>query len=231
MDDKDARIHELTVEIRSRDRRLDELRAEINEQNALITELREQIEVCDGDLRRWQDTFGMVESANGTWTWEPWINDQLELFAKYNRLVDSYNELLAFTRARVTPQPMGRPLAASNDQRQRILNHRKAGRSLRWIAEDMNLGLRTVRTVIDKKAGVDRTTLSRWQRISQDRREVRDRRRQARDIEALPKRISASLERNAELIKEAKGVGGDRGRVLGAAMRQEGKRTPAPRER
>lgn len=102
--------------------------------------------------------------------------------------------------------PMGRPLAASGEQRQRILAHHKAGHSLRWIAEEMNLGLQTVRTVIDKKDRVDRTTLDLWERIAPDMRTERDRRRRKKDVDGLRKGIPSLLERSAELIKRAKGL-------------------------
>lgn len=63
---------------------------------------------------------------------------------------------------------MGRPLQASDAQRQRVLAKRAAGQSLRLIAEEMESGLQTVRTIIDKKDGLDRTTIARLQRIAPD---------------------------------------------------------------
>jgi hypothetical protein len=41
----------------------------------------------------------------------------------------------------------------------------KAGMSLREIAEETSLGVRTVRTIIDKGDGVDRTTVKYLQRV------------------------------------------------------------------
>jgi hypothetical protein len=43
------------------------------------------------------------------------------------------------------------------------------------------------------------TTLSRWQRIDPDRRAVRDARRQAKDIGALPAHAAGCLDRNTDL--------------------------------
>jgi hypothetical protein len=64
----------------------------------------------------------------------------------------------------------------------------------------MNLGLQTVRTVIDKKDGVDRTTLDRFQRIAPDMRQRRDRLRREKDVGVLRKRIPQILEDSGELI-------------------------------
>ena len=55
-------------------------------------------------------------------------------------------------------QPVGRPIAASEVQQAQIRKHHKAGKSLRWIVEEMTLSLQTVRTVIAKQDGIDRTT-------------------------------------------------------------------------
>ena len=207
MDDKDAHIAELTRELHSRDRRLDELRREINDQNELITELREETEDLRDTLARFKDTFDLVpDEEPGTVTNGPLIDQLNEAQARYHALVESYNKLIRFLRARVWPQPMGRPLDASKDQRQRIMAHRKAGKSLRWIAEEMNLGLQTVRTVVDKKDRVDRTTLDRWERIAPDMRMERDRRRREKDVRALRQRIPSQLEHADELIKRAKGL-------------------------
>ncbi len=45
----------------------------------------------------------------------------------------------------------------------------KAGKSLREIAEETSLGLRTVRTIIAKGNGTDRTTIKHLERIAPDR--------------------------------------------------------------
>jgi DNA-binding CsgD family transcriptional regulator len=47
-------------------------------------------------------------------------------------------------------QPVGRPLAASEAQQATVRRLRKAGKSLRWIAEETSLGLNTVRTIVGK---------------------------------------------------------------------------------
>jgi Homeodomain-like domain len=55
--------------------------------------------------------------------------------------------------ALIAHRNIGRPLAASDAQRATVLKLHKAQHSLRSIAEDVNLSLRTVRTIIDKRDG------------------------------------------------------------------------------
>jgi cell fate (sporulation/competence/biofilm development) regulator YmcA (YheA/YmcA/DUF963 family) len=204
---KDQRIAELEGALKDAKRRSDDLRKEINDQNALITDLRESVEDLRETVQSFKDAFDLARGTEpGTVSNGPLVDRFNEAVKDYNQLLDRFNSLVRFCRARVWPQPMGRPLGASKDQRQRILAHRKAGKSLRWIAEEMNLGLQTVRTVIDKKDGVDRTTLDRWQRIAPDMRQRRDRLRREKDVGVLRKRIPRLLEESAELIKRAKGL-------------------------
>jgi hypothetical protein len=208
MDERDQRIAELEGALKDAKRRSDDLRREINEQNALITELREEVEDLRDTLARFKDTFDLAPGTEpGTVTDGPLVDKLNEVVKNHNDLLDRYNSLVRFCRARIWPQPMGRPLGASKDQRKRILAHRKAGKSLRWIAEEMNLGLQSVRTVVDKKDGLDRTTLDRWQRIAPDMRQRRDRLRREKDVAVLRKRIPRLLEGSASLIKRAKGLG------------------------
>jgi hypothetical protein len=70
--------------------------------------------------------------------------------ARWNKLVPEYNAVVA-------PRDIGRPVAASDAQQTEVMVLHKAGKSLRWIAGATGLGLRTVRTIVDK-AG-----LRRWQ--------------------------------------------------------------------
>jgi hypothetical protein len=211
MDKAQRRIGELEDALKERDRRLEELKDERDRQAELIARMREQLEECDAQIDRWIEAFNMVQDDKGVWRWgddliedrDKWFDWYTELRAEWNRFVPRYN-------ATVSPRNMGRPLAASDAQRDRILSYRKAGKSLRWIAEEMNLGLQTVRTVIDKKDGVDRATLGRLQRIAPDKFAEAKTKRSRRDIVALPKRIKSNKEGIASLVKEAKGVGGDR---------------------
>jgi DNA invertase Pin-like site-specific DNA recombinase len=66
---------------------------------------------------------------------------------------------------------VGRPIAASEAQQLEVRKLRKAGKSLRAIADELTLSLHTVVTITSKEAGTDRTTIKHLARI--DRTMVR----------------------------------------------------------
>ena len=82
----------------------------------------------------------------------------------------------------------------------------KRGQSLRSIAEDTELSFQAVRTIIDKKDGVDRATLARLERIAPDRIAKAYERARRKTRKYLPARINALLEKAADLDKRAKGL-------------------------
>jgi hypothetical protein len=87
---------------------------------------------------------------------------------------------------------------------------RGTGRASRNIAEEMTLGLQTVRTVIGQKSGKDRTTRHHRQqleRIDIDQQQRRKWKRQRQTGNRLPSRINAILKEGKALVKEAKGLG------------------------
>lgn len=101
-----------------------------------------------------------------------------------------------------------------------MLKLRAAGTSLRDIADETSLGLNTVRTIIGKRDGTDRTTLryrtrvrgleapeERQQRDPDAREKAIQFKRQKRTGDALPKRVQRAAEEGRALIKEAKGLG------------------------
>jgi hypothetical protein len=101
--------------------------------------------------------------------------------------------------------PQCRPSTlASEAQRAQVLKLHKAGRSLRGIAEDTNLGLQTVRTIVEQGERRDRTTVKHLQRIDPDR--FRESAWRERTRKALPKRVTEALAKGRELVKEAKGL-------------------------
>ena len=93
----------------------------------------------------------MTETERGGWTWEPFWNEYGQVIDDYNSLVHRWNKYLPLINGR--QRPVGRPLVASEEQQAAILKHHKAGMSLRRIADETELGLNTVRTVIDKVNG------------------------------------------------------------------------------
>jgi hypothetical protein len=115
------------------------------------------------------------------------------------RFVGEYN-------ATVRHRNVGRPLAAGDGQIAAVLNLHKCGKSLRAIAEETNLGLSTVRTIIDQDGQRDRTTVKHLARIRRDMGEDWTWQSRKRTRTALPQRINAVLQQGAELSKEAKGL-------------------------
>jgi hypothetical protein len=89
-------------------------------------------------------------------------NAYRDLVTKWNRHVTLFNNT-------VVRRSAGRPLGASEAQAQQVRKPHKAGRSLRGIVEETNLGLQTVRTIIDKDDSRDRTTVKHLQRIDPGR--------------------------------------------------------------
>jgi DNA repair exonuclease SbcCD ATPase subunit len=201
MTPEQKRIGELEDALKDKERRIEDLRDERDRQAQLITKLREQLEECDAQIERWIEAFDMQLDDKGLWIWN--VKDEhgryLALLQEWNRFVPRYN-------ATVAPRNMGRPLGASEAQRRQVLRRRKSGESLRSIAEDMTIGLRTVRTIVEKVDGVDRATLARLNCLAPDRAAEIRARRISKDRAALPKRINENLKRNAELIKGAKGL-------------------------
>ncbi len=101
-----------------------------------------------------------------------------------------------------------RPLQASQAQIKEVHKLRKAGASLRAIAAQTGLGLRTVRTIVDTDAGTgrtaNRTNLLRKREF--DRLRAAEYRSRKRVRDGLPKRITETRKRGEELIKAAKGL-------------------------
>jgi len=197
------RIGELQDEIKHRDRRIEELRREIDEQRDLIRRLEEHAEDYANVQERWKEAFGMTQTEDGKWTWEPFWDEHSKLIDDYNALVRDWNKYLPIING--MPQPVGRPLAASEAQRAEVLKLHKRGESLRGIAEELTLGLQTVRTIVAQKQGTDRTTRKHRERIDNKKQALRWK-RQRRTGDALPKQAQRVVEEGRELVKAAKGL-------------------------
>jgi hypothetical protein len=198
----DARtIGALQDEIKQRDRRIEELRGEVDELRDLIRRLEENAEDYANVIERWKEAFQMVESESGGWTWAPFWDEHHAIVAEHNKLVAQWNRYVPLLNL----QPVGRPLLASEAQCAQVRRLRKAGHSLRGIADETNLGLNTVRTIVGKANGTDRTTKQR--RIEIDRNAAAGRKRQKRTGDALPRQAQRVVEESRALIKEAKGLG------------------------
>jgi hypothetical protein len=116
---------------------------------------------------------------------------------RYNKLVGSFNRNIA------TVQPVGRPIAASEAQQMQVLKLRKRGLSLNAIIEETSLSMRTIRTIVDKDHGTDRTTNHRRKRLGLEPKKKDWR---VASMDSMPKRMTKHFEQGRELRKEAKGL-------------------------
>jgi hypothetical protein len=150
------------------------------------------------------ETFRLVRNADNCWESGKFIRDYNALVDRFNDLLVRHNKLVGrFNRNIATVQSVGRPPATSEAQQATILKHHRAGKSSRWIADEMNLSRGAVRTVIEKANGTDRTTMGRRKKLGLEspRKDWRDAAR-----ERLPKQLTKHLEKGRELRKAAKGL-------------------------
>jgi hypothetical protein len=181
------------------------LKDEIDESRSLMRTMEEHVQERDEYLETFITTFGLMLNDKNEWESGEFIHQHNELVDKFNDLVDRYNKLVGnYNRYAVAPQPVGRPIAASEAQQAEIAKHHKRGYSSRWIAEEMSLSRRTVTTVIDKLDGTDRGSAQRRRRLG-----LEPKRKDWRpaSIKRLPKRATEHLKKGNELLKEAKGLG------------------------
>jgi hypothetical protein len=211
MDEKEARIIELEDKLKDTERRLTATKAELDESRDLTRRMEENVEDHRQLIERWKESFEMQLGDDGKWHWPehlPIRHD--ELIEKHSALVRKWNAFVPEYNATVDPKPVGRPLAASDAQVKNVLKLRRQGLSIRAIMDETNLGMQTVRTIIDREDKVDRATSRRLERI--DAKELRKALMQARarkrTRDALPPAIEQTLEAGAALIKESKGLGG-----------------------
>ena len=146
----------------------------------------------------------VLDDDDGKWTWDPSIKDYNVYTDKYLALLRDWNRFVSEYNAVVQPRPVGRPLEASEAQQVDVLKRRKRGESLQHIADETSLGMQTVRTIIGKANGTDRTTGKHLARIKPEDMAAWRARKRTRD--ALPRRLNAHLKDKAELLKEAKGL-------------------------
>ncbi len=192
-------------QLRQRDRLIADLRQEQDEATDLIRRLREHAVDYDATLESWQEAFGMVLNDNGQWTWEPFWDERSNLIDDYNALVKRWNKAVPILNASL--QDVGRPLAASDAQVAAVTKLHKQGKSLRAIVDETSLSLRTVRTIVERRRGADRTTKARRERIEIDKHQRAHWKAQKRTGDALPKRVANVIETGNALVTEAKGLG------------------------
>jgi hypothetical protein len=145
------------------------LRAERDEAQALVREMEEHLTDCNTMIERWIEAFDMVQDEDGKWCWkqafvrgDEWLHKYVDLARRWNKIVSQYN-------ARVAPRNVGRPMGASEAQQVQVRKLRQSGMSLRGIADETSLALHTIRTIVGKVNGTDRTTIKHLERIDPDR--------------------------------------------------------------
>jgi DNA repair exonuclease SbcCD ATPase subunit len=196
----------LEDDIAERDRRIAELRRELDEARDLIQRQDEQLQDVDALLENWKEAFKMVLGDDGLWTVAPYFSEAEQYHDRYVALVREWNKNVAVFNATVVKRNVGRPLAASEAQIKNVRQLHRRGVSLRGIAEETSLGLRTVRTILDQQDGTDRTSIKHLQRIDPDRARERVWQAKRQMRKALPRRIAAVEKANVALRKEAKGL-------------------------
>ena len=202
------RIAELEDELKQRDRRIADLKADLAKAEDLIVRQDGHVRSCIDEIDNWIQAFEMVQDEDGAWQWngsfvqgDEWFKKYKDLQREWNKFVPDYNAIVT-----ASPRNVGRPLEASDAQRQTVLKLHKDGMSLRGIAEETSLGLRTVRTIVDQRGRKDRTTRKYLERIKPDTARERQWIAKSRTRAALPKRIHAARKQGDELRQEAKGL-------------------------
>jgi len=215
LEDAQDEIRQLKVRLEVQQMRVENAHKDRDEAFRLVDQMREHVEDAQHLIERWQEAFEMVQDADGTWQFDPTITGMMarhdetrekyiELLARWNKLVPRYN-------AKIAPQPIGRPMKASTAQVEDVKRRHKAGESLRKIATATGLSFRTVRTIVGKADGTDRTSRrhEKLRRLEFDRLRAAEYRRRKKMRDALPKQIGELQERGAALVKAAKGLGQD----------------------
>jgi hypothetical protein len=143
------------TEIEKRDRRIKGLTDKLERKRNLVRDMRQHVERTIGLTQRWADT--LYRSEDSRRKLDDALKDYENLRTEFNELVRLWNRYIEM----VGPQPVGRPLQATDAQIDEVRKLRNAGASLRNIATETNLGLRTVRTITGQQDGSDRTSEKR----------------------------------------------------------------------
>jgi hypothetical protein len=149
----ERRIGELEDELKNAKQRIDSLKTDFDALAKLVAEMDEHLNEERETRERWCDAFDMVLNDKGEWDWSDWLKQRHEAWEKWDALRKDWNRFVGEYNSVVAPRRrnFGRPLQASDKQREDVLKLHKAGMSLRGIVDDTNLGLSTVRTIVDKK--------------------------------------------------------------------------------
>ncbi len=156
-------------ELKERDRRIANLKDELDEARDLVQRQDEQIQQIEALLENWREGFNMSLGDDGLRHFNQFVQDANDDHDRYVALVRKWNQHVALFNDTVRRRNVGRPLAASEAQIKTVRQLRRRGVSLRDITEETSLGLRTVRTIINKQDSTDRTRIKHLERIDPER--------------------------------------------------------------
>jgi hypothetical protein len=201
------------------DERLKDLSEELAETKDRHERMRQHVIDAAAMIDRWIDAFDLQVTEEGKYkpaaphiidSYDALVKDYNDLLKQFEDLREKWNAHVPIWNAEIAPKrkrAVGRPLAASEAQCRKVLRLRAEGKSIRFIADEMNLGMQTVRTIIDRKDYADRATLKHLDKI--DHKPIRDKlaKGRKRTREALLKTGIAEMVKTGEqLHKEAKGL-------------------------
>jgi Helix-turn-helix domain of resolvase len=187
-------VVDLEEKLEAKDKRIAELRDELDGERERCQRMREHIEERESIIQSWIEAFELELKDDGNYSMGPF-------WAGYNKHIDEYNDLVRqWNRFCVSTQQrnVGRPLAASDAQCAQVLKLHKKGVSLRAIVDETSLGFQTVRTIVAKQIGADRTTKRHRLALDPGLRRI------ARAGTAMPGQVNRLLKAGRELVKEAK---------------------------
>jgi len=199
------------AEIASLKERLADARREKDDALELVGEMRESLQESSDMIDSWIAVFEMEQDERGVWMFDNqkslW-DEYEQVLANYAKLARKWAKFVPRFNASVDPKDAGRPIAASKAQMAKVRALRKAGQSLRAIATETGLGLRTVRTILDKDAGKGRAAerKNHLRKVEFNRMRAAAFRSRKRQFEALPKQLAEIQKDRARLQKAARGL-------------------------
>jgi hypothetical protein len=205
-------IERLKAEIELRDHRIKLLTEERDAERKLVAEMRDHVEnanerIEDGQnlIQSWVEAFEMTLGDDGKWEWPEFVRTHNDAVDRYNKLLRKWNQNVADFNAvhESKARPHGRPLLASPAQCDRVRKLRYEGRSYRDIVDDTGLSMRTIRTIIARGTGADRTIRrhAELQKITIDRAEQTRWRARRRTRDRIPSQLNHWLKATEESVK------------------------------
>lgn len=209
--DLELRVVELEHELARRDERIKELRAELVEAREVSDTMRQHVEDVNDNLDRWIAVLNLQINDSGVYVFDASQSEiwemHSELLDRYSKLVAKWNRFVPQFNSTVLARDIGRPLSASDAQQAEVAKRRKRGQSIRAIASEMTLSIRTVRTIIEKATGADRASkrINELRKVEFNRQRVKLFRARSSSRAEIPKLATHLTKQGEALVKRAKG--------------------------